>query len=420
MAETKKISGTVWTLLFCVWAAQAVSQIITFGYGLMMPGIMEELQVTPEVMGRIGGVASFTTVFLTIPISIIAVKYNPRFSVPITIICMAAGLFLFGISTNIPMMYGSRMVAAAFSQAIGTVLVAVKVRGVPTEKMTQINGVENFVGPGGQVIATLAMAPILTLLGSWREVYIAIAVIMAAAAIIYMVTYGNGKSLIYGTPTDTKTEKKSDEPSALLSAWKNKTVWLISLAWPGTTIVWIAMFYFWPSYAIADLGITLEQAGLVLSFIPIFSAIASLTAPMIANKIGYDKPLIWPWGLILPVMYYMMIRVSSIPLLCVFSAVAGYGAYCFVPMAFTALYKLGLSQKAVSMAVGTVLSFVALGTALAGTIVGALTTQLGLQTALAVSCLTPLWFGVLMFFIPELGRKKMEQLAAQAETEKGA
>lgn len=416
MSETRKISATIWILLFCVWISQAASQIITFGYGMMMEGVMLELQVGTDVMGRIGGIASFITVFLTIPISIIAVRYNPRFSVPFTIICMAFGLFLFGIAKSIPMLYASRMIAAAFSQAIGTVLVAVKVRGVPGEKMTQINGIENFVGPGGQVIATLCMAPLLLLLGSWRNVYIGIAVVMAAAAVIYLVTYGNGSSMVYGNVNSGEQKKeKGAGLNALMTAWKNKTVWLISLAWPGTTIVWIAMFYFWPTYATTELGITLQQAGFILSFIPIFSAIASLTAPMLAQKIGYDKPLIWPWGIILPIAYYLMVNVSSVPLLCLLAAIAGYGAYCFVPLAFTALYKLGLPSDAVSMAVGTVLSFVALGTALAGTIVGGLTTALGLKTALAVSCLTPIWFGIFMFFIPELGRKKMEEIAAKKD-----
>lgn len=417
MSESKSsgINKNVWILLIVTWIAMAASQIITFGYGMMMPSIMAELQVSTDVMGQIGGIASWFGVLLTIPGALICIKFNPRYSVPITIVSMALGLFLFGRAVNMPMMYFSRILAAAFAQLIATCLVGTKIMGVPTAKMSQVNGIENFVGPVGQVVATLCMVPLLLALGSWRNVYIGIAFIMIAMACVYFVMWGSGKRVNYGQPavaTPTGAPAQESIFVALKEAWSNRVVWLTSLAWPGTTIVWIAMFYFWPTYATSVLGIDLAQAGVVLSMIPIFSAIASLTSPILANKLGYDKPLIWTWGIVLPVCYFMMTRLTSIPLLCVCSAIAGYGAYCFVPLAFTNVYKLGLSRRAVQLATSTILTFVSLGTAIAGTVIGTLTVTFGLKNALAISCLTPLWFGLLMLFVPELGRKKMEQLAA--------
>lgn len=413
--SSERIHSNVWIILACAWAAVASSQVITFGYGMMMPSIMQEMNVGTEVMGSIGGIASWVTVLLTIPGSLIAVRFNPKYSVPVVAICMATGLFLFGRATTIPMMYASRILAASFANMITTCLVGAKLRGVPQSKIQQVNGIENFIGPIGQVIATLAMAQILIALGSWRQVYQTIAIIMVVAAVLYFIMWGNGKNIQYGQQAAQPAQPAANEKGtfeALKEAWSNKVVWLTSLAWPGTTIVWIAMFYFWPTYATTTLDISLQQAGTVLSMIPIFSAIASLTSPMLAKKIGYDKPLIWPWGFILPICYYMMTFVTSIPLLCVFSAIAGYGAYCFVPLAFTNIYKLGMSRKAVTLGTATVLTFVAVGTAIAGTVVGALTATFGLRNAIAISCLTPLWFGVLTFFLPELGRKKMEEMAA--------
>lgn len=415
-SNKQAINSNVWILLVATWVAIAASQIITFGYGMMMPGVMQELNVSTDTMGRIGGVASWVGVFLTIPGALIAVKFNPKYSVPFTVLGMALGLFLFGRALNIPMMYFSRIIAGAFAQLIATCLVGTKILGVPPQRMTQINGIENFVGPIGQVVATLFMAPVLILLGSWRNVYVMIAIIMAALAVLYFFMWGNGKNITYGQPAAQTAAEKQGTFAALKEAWSNKVVWLQSLAWPGTTIVWIAMFYFWPTYATSELGIDLAQAGVVLSMIPIFSAIASLTSPILANKLGYDKPLIWSWGIILPICYFMMTQISNIALLCVFSAIAGYGAYCFVPLAFTNVYKLGLSRSAVTLATGTILTFVGLGSAIAGTVVGMLTVTFGLKNALAISCLTPVWFGVLMLFVPELGRKKMEKLAAEAKS----
>lgn len=415
-----KVSGKVWTLLWCVWIAQAATYVVKFGYGLLMPGILKDMaafDLTPGILGNIVGVGTFGTVILTIPLSVFAVKLNPRYSVPIIISCTAIGLFLFGMADSVPLMYASYIAAMAFFQAIGTMLVLVKVKGVPTSHMTRVNGIENFVGPTGQVLATLAMAGILAFLGSWRAVYMSVGVVMFVAAVIYYIFYGDDVT-IEGAPAVKAAGPAGDEMGALEAlkiAWSNKTVWLLSLAWPGTTVVWMAMFYYWPSYAMKAHGLTLAQTGFVLSLIPIFSAIASFVAPTLADRLGYDKPLIWPWGFILPVFYFMMTRSSSMPVLCLCSAVAGFGAYCFVPMGFTALYKIGLPMRAVSMAVGTLLSFISLGVAVAGTVIGALVDRFGLQMALAISCLSPIWFGMLTLFIPELGRKKMEELAAARE-----
>jgi sugar phosphate permease len=425
MAEKMKMNANVWLILIFAWISIAASQVITFGYGMMMPGIMQELGLNTGQMGLIGGIASWLVVITLIPNSMLFSRFNPKYSVPIVIIGTALGLFLFGRATGLPMLYVSRLIAAVFSQLIATLLVGAKLRGVPPDSMTQINGIENFVQPIGQIIATLVMAQLLVLVGGWRGVYTLVPAIMTVAAVVYIVLWGNGKNVNYGQaeagPAETAQTISKPGVSPIKEALTNKVVWLTSLAWPGTTIVWIAMFYFWPTYVTQTHGLELRTAGLVLSMIPIFSAIASLTSPMIARKIGYDKPLICSWGIILPVLYFLMTVVTNVPLLCLFAALAGYGAYCFVPLAFTNVYKIGLSRQAITIATGVILTFVAVGSAVAGTVVGALTMTFGLKNALAISCLTPIWFGVLTLFLPELGYKKMAALkAAAAAAQKAA
>jgi MFS family permease len=350
-------------------------------------------------------------------------RFNPKVTIPVVIVGTALGLFLFGRAAGLPMLYVGRLIAAVFSQLIATLLVGAKVRGVPPESMTQINGIENFVQPIGQIIATLLMTQILILVGGWRGVYTMISIIMVVAAALFTFIWGNGKKVNYGQPEPAPAAAQAAAKPAvspIKEALSSKVVWLTSLAWPGTTIVWIAMFYFWPTYVTRTHGMELKTAGMVLSMIPIFSAIASLTSPMLARKIGYDKPLICTWGIILPVLYYLMTVVTSVPLLCLFAALAGYGAYCFVPLAFTNVYKIGLSRQAITIATGVILTFVSVGSAVAGTVIGTLTVTFGLRNALVIACFTPVWFGILTLFLPELGYKKMAALKAAAEAQKAA
>ena len=419
MAQAK-VNSRVWSILIFAWIAIASSQVITFGYGMMMPSIMAEFGVDTADMGKIAGIASWCQVLSLIPLSLLLAKVNPKFSVPLVIACIAAGSFIFGRAVSFSMLYAGSILRAMFINSIATLLVGAKLRGVPPDLYTQVNGVENFVQPVGQTIAVLAMAQLLGVLGGWRGVYVTVSIVLVIALILYVLFWGNGKRINYGQAEAPQAEASTESPkenplSALKEALSNKVVWLTGLAWPGTTIVWIAMFYYWPTYAMRELGLSLPTVGLVLAMIPIFSAIASLTSPMLAKAIGYDKPLICTWGLILPATYFLMTKLDSVPLLCLCSALSGYGAYCFVPLAFTNVYKIRLSKPAITIATGIILTFVTVGVGIAGTVVGSLTATLGLKTALAVSCLSPLWFGILTLFLPELGYKKMAEFKRLAE-----
>lgn len=410
----EKVNSRVWSVLICAWVAIAAAQFTVFGYGMMMPGIMADFGVDTAVMGQIAGVAAWCQVISMIPLSLLLSRANPKFSVPLVILLIAAGLFIYGRATGVPMLYAGQILMAIFVNLIATLLVGAKVRGVPPSRYTGINGIENFVQPVGQTIALLFIVQLMVILGGWRGIYTTVAIILFAAMILYILFWGSGKRINYG---QAEAQAAAEAPqinfgTIAKEAFGNRVVWLTGLAWPGTTMVWIAMFYYFPTYATKELGFDLTTAGIILAMIPIFSAIASLTSPLLAKKIGYDKPLICIWGIILPIVYYMMMRVSSVPLLCLFSAIAGYGAYCFVPLAFTNVYKIGLSQPAITLATGVILTFVTVGVALAGSVIGPLTGILGVKTALQVACFSPLWFGILTLFLPELGYKKMQRLQA--------
>lgn len=414
MKIAKPIDKNSWTLLLIAWIAMAAGQILTFSYGMMLPSIMKEFSISYSVVGLVGSVAGIVAVLITIPVGMLASRFNPRFFLPTIIFFTGVGTLIFGIAPNMPFLYVGRIVFAIATTGLATGLVIVKMQRVSLEKMGEVNGVENFIGPLGQIIATLVMAQILVLVGGWRNVYSIIGIILLVAAVLWMIVYKEDNQFAPQRAAQDKSTGLAESP--LKTAFKQKTFWLLALGWPGTTIVWIAMFFYWPSYAVAAYGLKMSQVGLVLSFIPIFSAIASLTSPILAKKIGYDKPLIWPWGFVLPLAYFGMLQSSNLVLLCVFAAIAGYGAYCFVPLAFTTLYKLGLHPKVVTIGASMVMTGVSLGIAMGSGVIGFLITTLGIHNALAVCCLTPIIWGILTLFIPERGRKYYERLARDRQT----
>jgi len=407
----KNIGKKVWTLLLIVWVSMAVSQILTFSYGMMLPQIMDEFKFDYATIGLVGSVASIVGIFTTIPLVLMSKNFNVKYTIPIILIISAAGVLIFGLAQDLTMLFVGRIIPAVVGSALAATLVLYKIASVPPSRIGEVNGIENFIGPIGQVIATLVMAQILLLVGGWRNVYIIVAILMVVCAVLWFVFFKEKKI----SPKAATKEKAEVKVKALRDAIKVPSFWLFAIGWPGTTIVWIAMFYYWPSYAQASRGLSAAQSGLVLSFIPIFSALASLIAPRITRKVGVDKPFIWMWGFLLPLFYFGMLQTSNIFLLCLASAAAGFGAYFFVPLAFTTIYKLGLHPQVVAIGTAMIMTGVAVGIAAGSGIIGALITAFDgdIYKTLAISCLTPLLWGILTLFVPERGRKWMEKVTAK-------
>lgn len=406
------IHKKVWTLLILTWIVQAITQLQGMSWGMMTPSIMEELGIAYDVIGSIAGTASLLCVILTIPVGIFIVKLPTKYTQPLVFILIGLGYLLCGLSESTGALYVGKILANGLVQLIAAALAVVKAANVPQDRITSVNGKENFVGPIGQLLGTMFITNIMALVGGWRRVYLICAVILFVIAIIYFVVYGKGDGInVPAAPAKDPNAPK--QPSALLEAWKKKEVWALGIAWPGQTVAWIAMFYYFPSLAQKEIGLSSTMSGIVLAMIPIFSAVGSLVAPKLTSKLGRDKPIIVLGGLGQTVFYLLMLNAPNVPLLLLFTACAGFCGYVTCPPAFSVIYKLGLSVRGTSMAYSTLMTFLAFGQFIGGTVVGALVQNMGLSHGLFIAALTPLWFTVLaLIFVPELGRKKMEAMMA--------
>jgi predicted MFS family arabinose efflux permease len=293
--------------------------------------------------------------------------------------------------------------------AIMPALVLLKQQWVPLTKMAQVNGVEAFTNPVGQILGTALVPILIGAFAGWRPVVFVIGGVVLALGVLWILFGRERRSEAFEAAWNDKTV------SPIGAALKEKAVWLLALGWPGTSLVWIAMFTFFPTYAVDKLGLTISQAGFVLSALPIGSMIASLVAPWMADKLGYDKPMIWGWGFVLPIFYFMMLPTNSVVVATIASFLAGFGAFAFVPVAFTLLYKLpGINPKTIAMGTGIIITIATLGATAGGVLSGVLAERLGnLYLALAICCLSPLTMGIAGLFLPELGRKAMEKKAAE-------
>ena len=412
------IKKNVWTLLWVGWIAIALSQVLTFGYGMMVPGIMESFGMDYGTIGMVGSVAGWVAVFANIPIAALAAKSNPKYALPVIYGGFGLGCILFATAQSLAMLYVGRIIAGIAGAGLISALVVIKVRHVPGERMAEINGIENFVQPIGQTCATLFMAQLLALLSGWRGVYIVISILMVICAVLWIFVFNKADkdapapkaAKEAGAPAE---EKKEGVIAGLKMALSKPTVLLYALAYPGTIIIWIGFFYFYPSYFMEVRGFTAEQAGLATGLFPVFSALASIVAPRVAAKFDLNKSVLVVHAVLLCAGYYAMLHINNLVLLCIVSAVTGFISYTAVPIYFTNVYMLGLPPKGVQMATSILMTMVSLGSAIGAGVIGAMVNTSGLYAGLALCCLTPLWYSLLVAFTPSFSKKAMAKRANQ-------
>ncbi|MGF1727618.1 MFS transporter [Photobacterium nomapromontoriensis] len=399
MKSDANIPARGWGIVWIAWLAFMVANLSNFAFGVILPDMRNDIGFDLEVAGWLSAIAWVGKGLLTIPIICFISKGKPKHVLLAIFVLLGIGMILQSVATNVTMLFIGRLFVMGVAAGIVSVLVVFKIQWIPKDKMGSINGIEMFTGPAGQMLGTAAFPMFLAMMSGWREVMLVMGVFALILAVAWMfVAKDKAES------TDA-TYEKVPVLQPLKEALTYKNTWILAIAWPMTSLTWIAVYTFWPTYAVESLSLSIAEAGMVLGFLPIGSAIACLVSPVLAQKWGYDKPLIVASGVVLPFAYYSLMLTASVPLLATATFIAGYAAYNFVPLAFTTLYKTDMSPRAVSMGTGFIFSLVGLGGAVGGALTGWMGTQYGLETALSLTCITPIFFAVFTLFLTETGWK---------------
>lgn len=407
-AAKPKIPSIAWVTVAIIWLGYIIVNLTTFSWGMMKADVVNDLGLTEVEFGVLGSSSWILKAILTIPVVLLISRFNAKTLLRSIFIVAALGIFLQGFAQNFTMIFIGRGLVYGVAAAVLAPLAVMKIKLIPKERMTEVNSLENFTAPAGQVLGTVAILSFITLMGGWRNTLI----FMGGLLLLVVVFWSALAKKEHGITTKESGERvKFLQP--LKEALSHKEILLLSFGWPGTGFIWNVVYTHWPAFAQQNFGLTPAQTGIVLGCLPIGSVIGSLLAAKISNALGYDKPLIWPWGFILPFLYGGLMFANSFPVLCIFSFLAGYGAYAFVPLGFTAIYKVkGISPMAVSIGVAMIITMNGLGGAMGSILPPLLGAGGEMALVMKVCCLSPILFGMLTLFLPERGRKYQEKEAA--------
>jgi predicted MFS family arabinose efflux permease len=412
--EVDKIPAKVWGYLSMPWIGGVfVAGIFSFSIGIMLPSMMEEIGFDSAQAGILSAVAMFLSIFLTVPLGIVANKIGPRrLLLPIFFLgglCVLVMAYAYSFISLVVL----RTLVGGLMVAVTPSLVVLKNHWVPIKRITTINGIESFVTTVGNYLSVVAIPFMMVALSGWRPIFLVLGGFILVVGVLWLL-FGRDKQAEFA-------QQKAAAPaaekggSALGAVLKHKDVLKLICGWPGTMIPYLAFFTFWPKFATEDLGMPMQTAGFVLGMYSIGAMVGSLASPVLCDKIGREKPFIIIPGVITPLTYFLML-VSNDPVVAGAACfLCGVLAWLLVAPGFSLLFKLkGIKPDQVTMAMSALITTITLGGFLGPIIAGFLIQATNMYTGLAISCLGPFTLGAVAFFLPERGKLAMEKEAKEA------
>jgi predicted MFS family arabinose efflux permease len=288
----------------------------------------------------------------------------------------------------------------------------VRQQWIPPREMATVAGVQLAMGTISQSLGLAVVPLILAAVGGWRAIFIGNGMLMLLVATSWFLTARERVTESY------ERARRSDSGlSAARAVLRRREFYVLGFAVLGGATSFTTNLLFLPLFFVHERGFSLQTAGSITAVIPLGGLLVNLTAGYISDRIGRRKPLIWPSGIALPVLWVLMISPLPPSLLIPIAFVTG--AFVFLP--FPALQAIpleipGLSpaERAVGQAFQMAISTVGilLGPIVVSNIVHATDSY---RTGLLTLVLLPTLFIWATLFLPETGPKARAAAAAAAE-----
>lgn len=378
----------------CLFLSLILCNYLTFGFGMMLPVVGEELGLGDRGVGFLGSLPFLTLLFAQLPFSALAIRIRPKYSMGISFLCLSAGCLLHALASHAAYLAAGRILLALHICSLGGAVQMLKGEWIPPDRVLQVNALQEFSSNLGHLLGTLFAPLLLTVFLTWRRASAFCAALSSAILAVWFCLYRDRGSWRGG--------RREKIGGSFRLALRRRTVRLLLLGWPGASAVWVAFNNFWPSFALEYSSLDYRAIGMALGMTPIGSVAATLLAVPLARRIPREKLLLSLCGLLLPPLYLATLHSADLPTLCVLFFLAGFCAFAYVPAAMSRLWRLpGITAPVVAAGTSLILLSANVGSAAIGLIYDFLKLYLPSKSALTLCCFSPLlWFAATLFLPP--------------------
>ena len=335
-----------WVVMGQLWGMDLMNVIVFSSIGVLIPYWREEMGVTPLQAGILGAAGFLGFGVMALPASIWLTRYNPRLVTLVTTALMAVMALGQALAPTVLLLIVTRFFFVLVSVCRIQMQVIFIQQWFQPRLYAMINSLDFGNRSLGQTLGVAAIPPLIGLIGSWRNSYIAVAIALAVLSIVW-VFFGRERRR---TQQEGGPPPQVGSPAGVLR--RHKVLWVIAGCQIGAAVVFASFLTFYPTYAIDSMGISRTVAGLTMGLFSVGAMVGSLAAGPLSQMIGRRKPFIWVPGLVLPVCYIALLQVDSVTYAMMLLFLAGVCAMAVPPIIATIPLDMRLPPREVAVAIG--------------------------------------------------------------------
>jgi sugar phosphate permease len=316
--------NTVALVVFC----QVVHGLTFSAIPLLLPLIREDLQISFTQAGMLSAAATLSYAFGQIPAGFLSDRFGPKRLFFIGLLGWSALSLCFGLIHVFWLALITQLIAGAFRAPLFAPGLALLASWFPPERRATAMSFYMLGGFAGTIVLSLG-GPLLTAHYGWRAAFVSFSALGIATAFVY-------KALA--------KEKPRKQPLQILALTDVFQLFRYPIMWVCSGLQFVRFsvvtaFNFWlPSLLVADRGLSVQTAGLVVAMSAAFTAPSNTVGGYVSDRLK-NPPLVIGGALtILACTSTLLVVVESIPLLLLVIAVNSvflqfyFGPLFFVPM----------------------------------------------------------------------------------------
>jgi len=384
-----------------LWGMDLANVFVFMSIGVLIPIWKDDLGMTPLQAGIMGSAGFFGFGIMALPASIWLTKYNPKLVTFVSALAMACAALLHAVAPNVAVLIIARFAFVVFAVSRIQMQIIFIQQWFQPRLYAVINSLDFSNRSVGQMIGIAAAPSLVILLGGWRALYVAIAIVLILFSILWLFI---GKERLR-TQAEGGPAPQVGSPAGVLR--RHKILWVVAASQVGAAVAFASFMTFYPTYAMDHLNISLTTVGIVMAAFPVGGILGSLSAGTLSQLMGKRKPFIWGPGLFLPVFYFALLLVNSVPLSMLLLFGAGICAMAVPPILATIPLDMKLPPREAAVSIGLMRTLFPMGATLGPLIVGAIEQSTG-SLFLGLSIVSPLACTLFFCgkFLPETGSKK--------------